>query len=204
MRPPVLLVGVSGPDGSGKSSTVRGLAAGPWEADAHVRTAYLYGCTLCRRVPAAPHRLAADGAGRGLSALARSLHALVDVAEARLRLTLLLARARLSGGPQVVVTDRSPLDGLVKHRGDRRAGAAYARLAARYARIVLLDAPADVLAARDGEHGAAELERLRGEYARAAARLSNVVRAEPGRPVEELLLPVTARRGAALSGGGRS
>jgi hypothetical protein len=100
-------------------------------------------------------------------------HAVVDATELLVRL-FLAARRR----PAVLLTDRSPLDGLVKHASFAGPGTVAGRLyrlaARRYRRIALLDAPAAVLAARDREHDEQTLEQLRQRFREAAAELPNV------------------------------
>jgi hypothetical protein len=117
------------------------------------------------------------------SRLLHTLHGHVDAYELALRL-MLLRLAALVSTPAVVVTDRGPLDGLAKH--DPRPGSLlarhYLRLASRYDLTVRLDAAADVLAQRDGEHGPDELEGWRVLYRRwadvAAAAGNEVVVAD--------------------------
>lgn len=112
-----------------------------------------------------------------------------------MRLALAKARARRhtddGTAASVVLSDRSPLDGLAKH--DPRAGSvaerAYARMATSYEVIAWLDAPPDVLAARDKEHAPRELERQRDAFARWATLLPNAAR-----------IDATASRDAVVSG----
>jgi hypothetical protein len=102
-----------------------------------------------------------------LAELLRTVHGYVDAYELVVRL-LALRLAATWGTSAVVVTDRGPLDGLAKHDPPRRSQLArrYLRLASKYDLIVLLDAPADLLAHRDGEHCAEELEHWRALYRR--------------------------------------
>lgn len=198
------VVAVSGPDGAGKTSLVRKLRDGLADEGLAVRLGYCYGCVVCRRldrpsgVAGAAFALhsTARGAAVGrppmsaaatwrerFSRLLRTLHGHVDAYELALRLRLLRLMA-LVGPPAVVVTDRGPLDGLAKH--DPRPGSLltrrYLRLASRYDLTVLLDAPAEVLAQRDGEHGLDELDSWRRLYRRwadvAAAAGNEVVAAD--------------------------
>jgi hypothetical protein len=157
---------------------------------ARVRTAYGYGCVLCRRVdrpsgvPGATVREAAhnghlpsarttvrggDRTGRArLGRAVRTLHGHLDALELEIKLILLRLRARRSPDASwVLLTDRGPLDGLAKHDpppGSRLARR-YLRVAAAYDALVVLDAPAHVLAARDGEHSGEELELWRALFA---------------------------------------
>jgi hypothetical protein len=98
----------------------------------------------------------------------------------RLELARAGARTRHQGTAPLVVTDRGPLDGLAKHDPPPRslAGRWYRRSAGRYRMIVWLDAPAEVLAGRDGEHDPAELAAWRDRFDRWAGRLDNVVRVD--------------------------
>jgi hypothetical protein len=181
------VVGLSGPDGAGKSSVLADLTAALGREGLVPARPHLYGCLLCRRLPATPAgslTSAPVGGRRGgrLAALARRGHALVDAAELAVRLELARARARAQrrGAAALVVTDRGPLDGLAKHDppAGSLAGRWYRRSAGRYQVIVWLDAPAEVLAGRDREHDPAELAAWRGRFDRWAGRLDNVVRVD--------------------------
>lgn len=180
-----LLVGISGPDGVGKSSVAGAIVEQVAARHGSAVAIHPYGCIACRtlgrgRRPAiavAPQRQSR------LRAAFNTLHAGVDALEMAVRMRAARLRAetaadsleRRTGRPAfaVVVTDRSPLDGLVKHA--HRSGALplrwFARMAHRYDRLVCLDAPAGVLTARDADHDAAEVERRRGEFARWSRRL---------------------------------
>jgi thymidylate kinase len=178
------LIGVAGPDGSGKSTLVAGLARwlGPGERAAP--TVYLYGCAVCRHWRGNPLStgLAVDDHRAGLlRRRLRSLHALLDAAEMTMRLlsAVLLARA---AGRDLVVTDRTPLDALVKHdpRPRSMAGRWYLALARGYRTLLWLDADPATMAARDGEHPQEELAASRTRFARWARRLPNVICLETG------------------------
>ena len=109
----VPIVGVSGADGSGKSTFAVALAESVHRAGGIASVLHLYGCVACRRVR--PQALPARLAGRREAAPLRAAHALVDAAEAWLRLSAarrhLARRARRSAvaGAVMLVTDRSPL-----------------------------------------------------------------------------------------------
>jgi glycosyltransferase involved in cell wall biosynthesis len=175
-----MVVAVSGPDGSGKSSLVRRLADGLAADGFSVATAYCYGCVVCRR--------SSDrAAGRSRSrpdrrAWISRCHASVDAAELMIRLMAAWWRARLRPGrrPVAVVTDRGPLDGLAKFGpAPGSLGAAlFASASRRYDVVLLLDAPANVLAARDGEHCRRELDEWRRRYRAWARFVPGVVQLE--------------------------
>jgi hypothetical protein len=116
------------------------------------------------------------------------LHALVDVADLRIRmqaaeLSLAIASLgrRLHEQP-VLVTDRSPLDGLVKFLPERGSVAdrLYRLAAQRYDAIAVLDAPTSVLVLRDREHGAEYLAAKRTEFCERGGELPNVVHMDAG------------------------
>jgi thymidylate kinase len=168
----MVTVGVSGPDGAGKTTAAAGLAHRLKAEGVDVHLVYVYGCVACRRV-AGPSSAVTPSAGRVRHRAVRRAHAVVDATELLVRL-FLAARRR----PAVLLTDRSPLDGLVKHASFAGPGTVAGRLyrlaARRYRRIALLDAPAAVLAARDREHDEQTLEQLRQRFREAAAELPNV------------------------------
>jgi thymidylate kinase len=214
---PVVL-GFSGADGAGKSSVVTAIGESlPVPA---IRV-YLYGCIVCRRRPASAgatlRRRGWDGAtGRvpGIAAqIVRSalvFHGLVDA----LALELNLRRAiRSAGTPKrvsredaapsgIVLSDRSPLDGLAKH--DPPVGSLrsrwYLRLGRRYEAILWLDAPPEVLAGRDTDHSAAELQQWRNRFARWAAHFPNAIRIDASQPLAQVVGDVVAAVGPLSSG----
>lgn len=190
------IIGVSGPDGAGKTTVVRALTADLRASGTEPVHTYLYGCAVCRRAGRAASARMQRGAQRVHAAGA--LHALVDATELAVRLAAVRLRAR--GRP--VLTDRSPLDGLAKHDPSPRSIAArmFLRSARAYEIIALLDAPAATLCARDGEHGIEEMERARAAFARWAAVLANVdMVTTEGRSTEEVASGIGAR-GAAPGG----
>lgn len=183
------VIGVSGADGAGKSTLVRGLRERLESQGAVVRTAYVYGCVVCRRMPPAvgetverASRSARSPLRRALAGWLRDVHGLVDVAEAWFRLELAsrgptrgLARDRRQS--LVLLTDRSPLDSIAKHGAAATPllAAAFRCLVARYDVILWLSAPGPLLAERDGEHGATHLQAVSARFEAAAERLDNVV-----------------------------
>ncbi|WP_149182504.1 glycosyltransferase [Streptomyces sp. TRM49041] len=146
-----ILVAVSGPDGAGKTTLV-GRLVPLLRAKGYVVTrTYCYGCVLCRRFPRRRARSAPppDGfAARALTTLGAALdavHARVDAADLALRLAvarLLSAMRGRDGGPTVIVSDRGPLDGLVKFDppASSRTAALFKRLDRAYDLTLLLDA----------------------------------------------------------------
>ncbi|MER7952202.1 glycosyltransferase [Streptomyces sp. NPDC096079] len=165
-----LLVAVSGPDGAGKSSLVRRLSTLLRERGVTVVTTHSYGCFLCRRFPVPPRASETDGPGgdewarrasdpeRRGSRLRRA-HAFLDAGELTARITTarLLARARARrrgrAAPAVVVTDRGPLDGLVKFDLPASSGAAavFRRIADGYGLTLLMETGPETLRGRGWE-----------------------------------------------------
>jgi hypothetical protein len=157
-----------------------------------VHTVYLYGCVACRnvgvpgflrRTVSSPGTVALerpDSADRVRSSRWQRLHAAIDTVELSLRLHLACRRAGRTARQErcdvLVLTDRTPLDALVKHDLPEHSWTAQRlqTLGGRYAAIALLDAGSDVLAARDGEHAAAGLERARDTYRRRSGRMAGV------------------------------
>jgi adenylate kinase len=186
-----LVLGFSGPDGAGKT-TVLGKVREALQAEGlAVQQSYGYGCIMCRHIDG-PSRVTRAAFIRGaalnrqqvpkpaigraghnrvramVTDLLRSAHGHVDALElgGRLFAFRFAAQRWLTGC--VLLTDRGPLDGLAKH--DPPPGSAlarrYVRAATNYDAFLLLDAPADVLAKRDREHSAEQLEHWRLLYRR--------------------------------------
>jgi hypothetical protein len=168
------VIGVSGPDGAGKTAVVHHVRHAFAAEGIRSRLGHCYGCVLCRRLDR-PSGVAGPAHARSgrvvpgwrerISHPLRVLHGHLDATELQVR--LLALRVAAGRYPEAaLVTDRGPLDGLAKHDpppGSRLARR-YLRLAARYGLTVLLDAPPEVLARRDGEHDAEELEHWRRLY----------------------------------------
>ncbi|MFJ2961429.1 glycosyltransferase [Streptomyces collinus] len=188
MKQRPLLVCVSGPDGAGKSSLVGRMTTDLREHGYAVAAQYCYGCVVCRRLPqrirsrfpASPGRPRSIASGIGL--WAGRLHGWVDAAELVAGLAQATVRARLTsrGRPTAVVTDRGPLDALVKFDPEpgSRLAAAFARLARTYKVTLLLDAEPEVLAERDGVYALGPLAKCRDRYRNWAVRLPYVRRVD--------------------------
>ena len=196
-----VLLGVSGPDGVGKTSVAGAIVDAVSARRGAAVCIHPYGCVFCRTFGRAQDsgRVAstAQRHSRAVTAL-HTLHAGLDALEMSLRTRLARARAqrgarrieRRTGMPAVamVVTDRSPLDGLVKHapRIAAPALAWFSRLARHYDRVVCLDAPATTLAERDADHSETVLAGRRAMFADWVGRLPGtvVVTVEGRRPEE--------------------
>ncbi len=180
----VHIIGFSGPDGSGKSTLLKATAAHARGEGLPVFTIYLYGCIVCRH-GRPPRRLRNVVSGRGTIALEtpekasrlppsalQRLHAHADTTELALRLKIALWRIglkrRSDRSPVLLLTDRTPLDALVKHDlpEDAFAMRRLQRLLHQFTTVVLLDAGGDVLSQRDGEHTTRGLELTRTSYQR--------------------------------------
>jgi glycosyltransferase involved in cell wall biosynthesis len=160
-----MVVAVSGPDGAGKSSLAQQLASTLTAAGFSVVTAYCYGCFFCRRSWRGQARR--GWLRPGPRSWISRCHALLDVTELMIRLASARGRAALRPGrPVAVVTDRGPLDWLAKFRPapGSLAAALCTSASRRYDLVLLLDAPADVLAARDRDHSPQELDKWRNRY----------------------------------------
>jgi thymidylate kinase len=195
MTPPAgFVAGISGPDGAGKSSLVEELECRLVADGIPVVRVYLYGCLVCRNVRRGP--LPRSIARRAPSAGAlRTAHGIVDAAELALRLwaarRVAASRARRPSAHVaqrrsipgfVVLTDRSPLDGLVKHAPPRGSlvDRVYRRLGRTYDVLLLLDAPALELADRDRDHGPEALAELSARFAQLTVRSKYLVHVDTG------------------------
>jgi hypothetical protein len=164
----VRLIGISGPDGSGKTTLTAAVRAEALRRGVPATSVHVYGCVLCRRWP--PRTIAAERGADGWpsrgnpAGSVRRLHVILDTAELAGRVWLarqvLRWRAVRAGEPAaLLVTDRSPLDGLAKHStaAEGWAGRWYLALARSYDTILVLVAEVGLLATRDGTHDAVEL-----------------------------------------------
>ncbi|MFJ3903921.1 glycosyltransferase family 4 protein [Streptomyces sp. NPDC090025] len=194
-----LLVAVSGPDHTGKSSLVRALAALLRRRGFAVATVHCYGCVLCRWFPVPPRvRDAGEPGGPGRRATRperrgswfRRAHGLLDAGELALRLRV--ARLGLAvvarGRPSVLLTDRGPLDGLVKFDLPPGHGAArrFAALAGRYDLTLLPETRPGTLTGRGWERRTGSPAVWWARHRDWAARLPRVVRLDGERPPAEL------------------
>lgn len=164
------LIGLSGPDGGGKSSQAHDTAAALRAEGILVVQVYAYGCPLCRQAPTGAHKALLHGLG-GATSRRRRVHAAVDAADLVLRVTLAALRASWGAARRhqtaVVLTDRSPLDGLVRYSDVGQTLAVYVLHAALrcYRMVAVLDAQAGELERRDGEHSRRQLAWQREAFA---------------------------------------
>jgi glycosyltransferase involved in cell wall biosynthesis len=121
----------------------------------------------------------------------------VDAAELALRLANATTWARLTGRgrPTAVVTDRGPLDGLVKFDPAPRSGlaAVFTWLSRAYRLTLLLDAEPAVLVERDGESAIGPLTDLRDHYRRWASLSRSVTVVDAGAPPAAVAAEAVAR-----------
>jgi thymidylate kinase len=164
---PGLTVALLAPDGAGKTTVIGVLEHAPWPGG--VRSVYMG--FACR----------ADLVSR----LARLPGAALPVTWVRLAVA---ARHRARG--RLVLFDRYPYDYLIQPSGLpwlRRAHRwLLARACPRPDLVLVLDAPAAVLAARRPEHSVEELERRRQGYLALAARLPNAIVVDASGDVAEV------------------
>jgi glycosyltransferase involved in cell wall biosynthesis len=162
--PDRLLVAVSGPDDSGKTTLVAHVVTALRRRGCTVTRTYCYGCVMCRRFRGRPRSGRQTGPPSPLGTWFDGVHARVDASEIALRLTAARLRASVRGlgrRPSVIVTDRGPLDCLAKFDppADSRTAALLRRLAGPYDLTLLLESHAgepagdDTVAGRDpGRH----------------------------------------------------
>lgn len=157
VRRPGMTVAVLGPDGAGKSTLVRSLSGGDFIVPARAMYLGLYGGQRGRSGRSVPGVALARQIGMMLGgSLAAGYH-------------------RLRG--RLVVLDRSGYDVLVRPTSGPRSGkrrlreAIVARLTPRPDLVVILDAPAELLARRKAEHSREALERWRAGYRSLPERL---------------------------------
>ncbi|WP_435613325.1 glycosyltransferase [Streptomyces sp. bgisy159] len=143
-----LLVAVSGPDDSGKTTLVHQVVATLRRRGYTVTRTYCYGCVLCRRFPGRPRSAQPAGSRSPAGAWFDAVHARIDASEiaARLGAARLRAAVRgLTGRPSVILTDRGPLDCLAKFdpSAGSRTAALFSRLAGAYDVTLLLKSAAE-------------------------------------------------------------
>ncbi|MFF9171214.1 MULTISPECIES: glycosyltransferase [unclassified Streptomyces] len=169
-----LLVAVSGPDGTGKSTLVRQAVSALRGQGYTVARTYCYGCVLCRRYPGRPRSLRNAGPVPRPERRIDALHARVDAAETALRLAVARLLTALRGRrPAVILSDRGPLDSLAKFDppAGSRTAALFERLARAYDLTLLLGVDGDAPAAESDRDApaAAAAESDRDAPAAAAA-----------------------------------
>ncbi|MFE0652626.1 glycosyltransferase family 4 protein [Streptomyces sp. NPDC059534] len=192
-----LLIAVSGPDGTGGSSLAGRLVPLLRERGLTVVGVHGHDCFLCRRFPVPPRvRDAGEPGGDGWARRAsdperrgsrlRRAHAFLDAGEltARVAWARAVARKRARGGPAVVVTDRGPLDGLVKFDPPAASGAARAfhRIARGYALTLLVESGPDPARGHDRDSRAGPAAAWWARYRCWSRRLPGIARLDGERP----------------------
>jgi glycosyltransferase involved in cell wall biosynthesis len=156
--PARLVVAVSGPDDSGKSTLVREVVTTLRQRGCTVTKTYCYGCVMCRRFPGRPRSGRPAGPPSPPGTWFDALHARVDAFELALRLIAARVRSVARGParrPHVILTDRGPLDSLAKFDppADSRTAALFRRLAGAYDLTLLLRSHAAAASDEDSEPG---------------------------------------------------
>jgi glycosyltransferase involved in cell wall biosynthesis len=181
-----IIAAVSGPDDVGKSTLIRRMAPMLRERGFETTTTYCYGCLVCRQFQGPPRwRDGTSASGsrelRVLGSWVDRAHASVDAAELTIRLlsAILRVKMRAHGRPAAVVTDRGPLDGLVKYgpAPDSVVARLFTGLARRH----------DITFLLDFDRGPETRERRVKEeawppYRLWAPRLPSIVRLDAGSP----------------------
>ncbi|MGC0333599.1 glycosyltransferase involved in cell wall biosynthesis [Streptomyces sp. SAI-170] len=183
-----LMVAVSGPDHSGKTTLTHLLTVTLRRRGYAVAGFHCYGCVFCRRLHLHRHWRDQPARGHGLRAALRLRvaqgHALVETVELRTRLAVARrSLRRRHGRPTVIITDRGPLDTLAKFdpAPDSATARRLTRLIGRYDVTLLFDGPPTPLGARLRGAGPADGRTVR--YERWARHSPSVRRMQAGRHV---------------------
>lgn len=182
-RSQAVVVGISGPDGSGKTTAARRAAEILEEKGFSVLVIHTYGCVFCRRVQAG-----GDTPRRLWPRRRSGLHAAIDAGELWLRVQAAKFRVRRTAqarhapgqagtsGTAVVLTDRSPIDGLVKFGRPPGTWASdvYLCLGRRYRRIVVLNVSSEQVLGRSEELSASALADNYSSFTAWSGRFANV------------------------------
>lgn len=164
------VVAVVGPDGAGKGTVIAAL-----EAWIPVATRRIYfGLPVRQSGRAGGAERSAPSSARPRGGWRRRLEPLL-VAKGLLRHARTLGRAYAAAWQgRIVLCDRHPLEALaIDPRATRLARAIERAVVSRLFpwpdRVIVLDAPAETMFARKGEHGVERIERWRQSYRRALA-----------------------------------
>lgn len=171
--PDRLVVAVSGPDESGKTTLVGQVVTTLRQQGCTVTMSYCYGCVLCRRFRGRPRSGRQAGPPSPPGTWFDAVHARVDAVELALRLVAARVRSAARGParrPCVILTDRGPLDSLAKFDppAGSRTAALFRRLAGTYDLTLLLRSHAGEAAQDDRDPGRHWQERYR-RWARSTA-----------------------------------
>ncbi|MFF4905445.1 glycosyltransferase [Streptomyces sp. NPDC001260] len=176
-----LLVAVSGPDDSGKTTLVDQVVATLRQRGCTVTRTYCYGCVMCRRFPGRPRSGRPTGPSSQPGTWFDAVHAGIDASETALRLAAARVRATVRRltlrRPCVILTDRGPLDSLAKFDppADSRTAALFRRLAGAYDMTLLLQSHADEEPAGEAADGREPGRHWQERYRRWARSSADVV-----------------------------
>ncbi|MFI8230260.1 glycosyltransferase [Streptomyces sp. NPDC085900] len=176
-----LLVAVSGPDDSGKTTLVDQVVATLRQRGCTVTRTYCYGCVMCRRFPGRPRSGRPTGPSSQPGTWFDAVHARVDASETALRLAGARMRATVRRlalrRPSVILTDRGPLDSLAKFDppAGSRTAALFRRLAGAYDMTLLLQSHAVEEPAGDAADGREPGRHWQERYRRWARSSADVV-----------------------------
>ncbi|MFE0517661.1 glycosyltransferase [Streptomyces sp. NPDC058954] len=176
-----LLVAVSGPDDSGKTTLVDQVVATLRQRGCTVTRTYCYGCVMCRRFPGRPRSGRPTGPSSQPGTWFDAVHAGIDASETALRLAAARVRATVRRlalrRPCVILTDRGPLDSLAKFDppADSRTAALFRRLAGAYDMTLLLQSHAGEEPAGEAADGREPGRHWQERYRRWARSSADVV-----------------------------